>query len=241
MNSYYWRLLEQANRNPQLLGPQLAVPQAPAGHQAHLIPTVLEQTPRGERAYDLWSRLLKSRIIFLSGGVEHMMADLIIAQMLFLDYEDPDGDIMLYVHSPGGSVESGLAIYDTIQFIRPDVSTICLGMAASMGAVLLASGAKDKRYALPHARVMIHQGSAGAPHSTPSDLEIWAREVLHSKTTMNKILARHTGQPVERIERDTDRDYWMSAEEARDYGIVDRVMTRQEHEQQTQVQTESMD
>jgi ATP-dependent Clp protease protease subunit len=229
MERRHWRILEEANRNPQAYGLSNI-----------WMPTIHEQTPRGERVYDVFSRLLISRIIFMMGPVEQVMADLIIAQMLFLDYEDPDGDISLYVHSPGGSVESGLAMYDTMQFIRPDVSTICIGMAASMGAVLLASGAKDKRYCLPHARVMIHQGSAGVPHSAPSDIEIWAKEILHSKATLNQILARHTGQPVERIEKDTDRDYWMSAQEAQEYGLVDRVMTRQEHERQTEVQQESM-
>jgi ATP-dependent Clp protease protease subunit len=231
MHRHYWRILEEANKNPQ------------TGHvaqyESYLVPTVLEQTPRGERGMDIWSRLLKSRIVFLSGTVQPVMADLIIAQMLFLEYEDPDGDIMLYVHSPGGHVESGLAIYDTMQFIKPDVSTICVGMAASMGAVLLAAGARDKRYCLPHARVMIHQGSAGIPHATPSDIEIYAREILHSKVVLNEILARHTKQPVDKVAHDTDRDYWMSAQEARDYGIVDRVMNRQEHEQQQQVQADS--
>jgi ATP-dependent Clp protease protease subunit len=231
MHRHHWRVLEEANKNAQT---------AHAGQlENYLVPTVLEQTPRGERGMDIWSRLLKSRIVFLSGTVQPVMADLIIAQMLFLEYEDPDGDIMLYVHSPGGHVESGLAIYDTMQFIKPDVSTICVGMAASMGAVLLAAGARDKRYCLPHARVMIHQGSAGIPHATPSDIEIYAREILHSKVVLNEILARHTKQPVDKVAHDTDRDYWMSAQEARDYGIVDRVMNRQEHEQQQQAQADS--
>lgn len=221
MHPRHWRALENANRDENLWG-----------HGNYLVPVVVEQTARGERSYDIWSRLLKSRIIFLSGPVEPQMADLIIAQLLFLEYEDPDGDVNLYVHSPGGHVESGLAIYDTMQFIRPEVSTICVGMAASMGAVLLASGTPGKRYCLPHARVMIHQGSAGIPRSTPSDIEIYAREILKSKEILNEILARHTGQDLERISRDTDRDFWMSAEDAREYGIVDRVMTRSEHEQQ---------
>jgi len=202
---------------------------------------VVEQTPRGERAYDIYSRLLKSRIIFLGGEVHDMMADLIIAQMLFLEYEDPDGDIMLYVHSPGGSVEAGLAIYDTIQFIKPDVSTICMGMAASMGALLLAAGAKGKRYCLPHARVMIHQVSAGVPFSQGTDVEIRAREILRYKALLNEILARHTGKSVDDITRDTERDYFLSAEQAREYGLVDRVMSRQEHAQQQQVHQESME
>lgn len=221
MNRSHWSLLEQANKNPQL-----------AQQESYLVPTVLEQTPRGERGMDIWSRLLKSRIVFLSGAVEHHMADLIIAQMLFLEYEDPDGDIMLYVHSPGGYVESGMAIYDTMQFIKPDISTICVGMAASMGAVLLAAGTKGKRFSLPHARIMIHQGSAGIGHATPSDIEIHAREILHTKAMLNQVIAQHTGQPVEKVQRDTDRDYFMSAEEATAYGLVDRVMSRSEHEQQ---------
>ena len=227
MNRHHWKVLEEANKQPQLWAPEHAW-----GGQNYLVPTVLEQTPRGERGMDIWSRLLKSRIIFCAGPVEHHMADLIIAQLLFLDYEDPDGDIMLYVHSPGGYVESGMAMYDTMQFIKADVSTICVGMAASMGAVLLTSGAKGKRFCLPHARVMIHQGSAGIGHATPSDIEIHAREILHTKAMLNEVLARHTGQTVEKVTRDTDRDYFMSAQEAVEYGLVDRVMTREAHEQQ---------
>jgi len=179
--------------------------------------------------------------VFLSGEVHDAMADLIIAQMLFLEYEDPDGDIMLYVHSPGGSVDAGLAIYDTIQFIKPDVSTICMGMAASMGALLLGAGAKGKRYCLPHARVMIHQVSAGVPFSQGTDVEIRAREILRYKALLNEILARHTRKPVEQVTRDTERDYFMSANEAREYGLVDRVMSRSEHEHQQQVQAASME
>jgi ATP-dependent Clp protease, protease subunit len=198
----------------------------------HLVPMVVEQTARGERAYDIFSRLLKSRIIFLSGPIDDAVADLIIAQFLFLEAEDPDGDIDLYIHSPGGIVEAGLAIYDTMQFIRPDVSTICMGMAASMGALLLAAGAPGKRFALPHSRIMIHQVIGGIPQSQASDIEITAREILHNKTTLNGILAHHTGQPVEKIERDADRDYWMSGEEARAYGMVDKVMTREDHRNQ---------
>jgi ATP-dependent Clp protease, protease subunit len=191
---------------------------------------VVEQTARGERAYDIYSRLLKSRIIFLSGPIDDAVADLLIAQFLFLEAEDPDGDIDLYIHSPGGYVEAGLAIYDTMQFIRPDVSTICMGQAASMGAVLLAAGTQGKRFALPNSRIMIHQGSAGIPQSTPSDIEIHAREILRYKTVLTEILARHTGQPVEKVERDADRDYFLSAEEAVGYGIVDKVMTRSDHQ-----------
>ena len=198
----------------------------------HLVPMVVEQTARGERAYDIFSRLLKSRIIFLSGPIDDAVADLIIAQFLFLEAEDPDGDIDLYIHSPGGIVEAGLAIYDTMQFIRPDVSTICMGMAASMGALLLAAGAPGKRFALPHSRIMIHQVIGGIPQSQASDIEITAREILHNKATLNEILARHTGQAVEKVERDADRDYWMSGEQARGYGMVDKVMTREDHRNQ---------
>ncbi len=221
MHRRHWKTLEEANQNPQLWMPD-----------NHLVPVVVEQTARGERSYDIYSRLLKSRIIFFSGVVEPVMTDLIIAQLLFLEYEDPDGDIMLYVHSPGGSVEAGLAVYDTIQFIKPDVSTICVGQAASMGAIMLSCGTKGKRYCLPHARVMIHQGSAGIPQSQPSDIEIWAREILRYKVILNDILSRHTGQPVEKVQRDTDRDYFMSATEAVEYGIVDHVMSRASHEEQ---------
>jgi ATP-dependent Clp protease protease subunit len=195
----------------------------------HLVPMVVEQTARGERAYDIFSRLLKSRIIFMSGGIDGAVADLIIAQMLFLEAEDPDGDIDLYIHSPGGLVEAGLAIYDTMQFIRPDVSTICMGMAASMGALLLAAGTPGKRYALPNSRIMIHQVIGGIGQSQASDVEITAREILRSKQRLNEILAQHTGQPLEKVERDADRDFWMSPEEARAYGMVDRVMTREDH------------
>jgi ATP-dependent Clp protease protease subunit len=201
--------------------------------RSHLVPMVVEQTARGERAYDIYSRLLKSRIIFLSGPIDDAVADLLIAQLLFLEAEDPDGDIDLYIHSPGGYVEAGLAIYDTMQFIRPDVSTICMGQAASMGAVLLSAGTLGKRFALPNSRIMIHQGSAGIGQSTPSDIEIAAREILRGKVVLQEILARHTNQPVEKIERDYDRDYWMSAEEAAAYGIVDKVMSRSDHQAQT--------
>lgn len=220
MNRHYWRVLEQANSYPEQWTPP----------RNHLIPTVVEQTARGERAYDIYSRLLKSRIIFLAGEVHDMMADLIIAQLLFLEYEDPDGDIMLYIHSPGGAVDAGLAMYDTMEFIKPEVSTICMGMAASMGALLLAAGAKGKRYCLPHARVMIHQVSAGVPFGQGTDVEIRAREILRYKALLNEIMARHTGKTVEQVTKDTERDYFMSAKEALAYGIVDRVMTRTEHE-----------
>lgn len=218
MHSKYWKILEEANRREQ------------AGVYNHLVPMVVEQTARGERAYDIYSRLLKSRIVFLSGPIDDPVADLIIAQFLFLESEDADGDIDLYIHSPGGHVNAGLAMYDTIQFIKPDVSTICMGMAASMAATLLAAGAKGKRYALPHAEVMIHQVSAGVQFSQATDIEIHARHILKMKHRLNLILAHHTGQPVERVEQDTERDYFMSAEEAMAYGLVDKVMTRETHE-----------
>jgi ATP-dependent Clp protease protease subunit len=195
---------------------------------AHLVPMVVEQTARGERAYDIYSRLLKSRIVFLSGPVDDAVADLVIAQLLFLSHEDPDADIDLYIHSPGGSVDAGLAMYDTMQFIKPDVSTICMGIAASMGALLLTAGAPGKRYCLPHARMLIHQLIGGIPMSQATDIEIHAREMLRRKKDLNEILARHTGQPIEKIDRDTDRDYWMSGEEAVAYGLIDKVMSRED-------------
>jgi ATP-dependent Clp protease protease subunit len=196
--------------------------------KSHLVPMVVEQTARGERAYDIFSRLLKSRIVFLSGEVHDAMADLVIAQLLFLASEDPDADIDLYSHSPGGSVDAGLAMYDTMQFIKPDISTICMGVAASMGALLLAAGTPGKRYCLPHARVLIHQLSGGIPMSQGTDIEIHAREMLRRKRQLNEVLALHTGQPYDKIDRDTDRDYWMSPEEAVAYGLVDKVMSREE-------------
>jgi ATP-dependent Clp protease protease subunit len=187
---------------------------------------VVEQTPRGERSYDIYSCLLKNRVIFLREEIEASMADLLIAQMLFLEYEDPDADIGLYIHSGGGSVDAGMAIYDTMQFIKPDAATTCMGMAASMAANLLAAGAKGKRYVLPHARVMIHQVSCGIPRLPGTDLEIQAREVLRSKLVINELLARHTGQPLATISRDTERDFYMSASEAVAYGMADRVLCR---------------
>jgi ATP-dependent Clp protease protease subunit len=220
MNSKYWRILEQAQREEMASG-------RPSGH---LVPYVVEQTARGERSYDIFSRLLKSRIVFLAVPIDDTVANLVIAQLLFLEAEDADGDIDLYIHSPGGHVNAGLAIYDTIQFIKPDVSTICMGLAASMGALLLCAGAHGKRYALPHSQVLIHQPSGGIQYSQATDIEIHARNILQLKHTLNQILARHTGQPLERIERDTDRDYYMSAEEACAYGLVDKVMTRESHQ-----------
>ncbi|WP_109079933.1 ATP-dependent Clp endopeptidase proteolytic subunit ClpP [Aggregatibacter aphrophilus] len=190
-----------------------------------VIPMVIDQTSRGERAYDIYSRLLKDRVIFLSGEVEDNMANLIVAQLLFLESEDPDKDINLYINSPGGSVTAGMAIYDTMQFIKPDVRTLCVGQACSMGAFLLAGGAAGKRGALPHARVMIHQPLGGF-RGQASDIQIHAQEILKIKSTLNERLAFHTGQPIETIEKDTDRDNFMSAEEAKNYGLVDEVFTK---------------
>src|SRR3954464_1827416 len=189
----------------------------------NLIPMVVESTNRGERAFDIYSRLLKDRIIFLGTPVDDQIANVIIAQMLFLAHEDPDQDIKLYINSPGGVVYSGLAIYDTMQMIKPDVATFCMGMGASMAAVLLAGGAHGKRYALPNARVMIHQGSAGFRGNVP-DIEVAARETLNLTTKLTQILADHSGQPFDKVKRDTERDYYMTAAEAKDYGIVDEVL-----------------
>jgi ATP-dependent Clp protease, protease subunit len=188
-----------------------------------MIPMVIEQSGRGERAYDIYSRLLKERVIFLVGPVEDMGANLIVAQLLFLESENPDKDISLYINSPGGSVTAGLAIYDTMQFIKPEVSTLCVGQAASMGAFLLAAGAKEKRFCLPNSRVMIHQPSAGF-QGQASDIEIHAKEVMGLKKKLNELMAKHTGQPVDRVEKDTDRDNFLSAEDARAYGLVDKIL-----------------
>jgi ATP-dependent Clp protease protease subunit len=184
---------------------------------------VVEQTARGERAYDIYSRLLKERVIFIVGPVEDYMANLVVAQLLFLESENPEKDVALYINSPGGSVSAGLAIYDTMQFIRPDVSSICIGQAASMGAVLLAGGTKGKRYALPHSRIMIHQPSAGF-QGQASDIDIHAREVLETRERINRILAKHTGQSIEKIKVDSDRDNFMGGESAVQYGIIDHVL-----------------
>jgi ATP-dependent Clp protease, protease subunit len=189
-----------------------------------LVPMVIEQTNRGERAYDIYSRLLKDRIIFLGTPIDDHVANLMIAQMLFLEADDPEQDIFLYINSPGGYVTSGLAIYDTMQYIRPDVSTICIGQAASMGSLLLTAGAKGKRYSLPHARIMIHQ-PAGGFQGQATDIEIQAREILRIKEALDTIMAKHTGQDLERIKRDTDRDFFMSGEQAKEYGLVDDVIT----------------
>lgn len=186
---------------------------------------VVEQTNRGERSYDIYSRLLKDRIIFLSGEVNDTMADLIVAQLLFLEAEDPNKDIQLYINSPGGSVSSGFAIYDTMNYIKPDVSTICIGMAASMGAFLLASGAKGKRFALSNSDIMIHQPSGGA-QGQASDIQINAEKILKIRHKLNEILAERTGQDLEKIERDTDRDYWLNSQEAKDYGLIDKVIEK---------------
>ena len=191
----------------------------------NLVPMVVEQTARGERAYDIYSRLLKERVIFIVGQVEDHMANLVVAQLLFLESENPDKDIALYINSPGGSVSAGLSIYDTMQFIKPDVSTMCVGQAASMGAVLLAGGAKGKRYALPHSRMMIHQPLAGF-QGQASDIDIHAREVLETRDRLNRILSKHTGQTVEKIGRDTERDNFMGGDAAVAYGLIDRVMER---------------
>ncbi|AUS98062.1 ATP-dependent Clp endopeptidase, proteolytic subunit ClpP [Clostridium thermosuccinogenes] len=190
-----------------------------------LVPYVIEQTNRGERSYDIFSRLLKDRIIVLSDEINDVTASLVVAQMLFLEAEDPDKDIQLYINSPGGSVSAGFAIYDTMQYVKPDVSTICVGMAASMGAFLLAAGAKGKRFALPNSEIMIHQPLGGA-RGQATDIKIHAEQILRIKHNLNVILSERTGQPLEKIERDTDRDFFMSAEEAKAYGIVDEVMIR---------------
>ncbi len=192
-----------------------------------LIPMVIEQSSRGERAYDIYSRLLKDRIIFLGSAMNDEIANLLIAQLLFLESEDPDKDINFYINSPGGLVTAGLAVYDTMQYIKPDIATVCIGQAASMGALLLTAGTKGKRYSLPNARILIHQPMGGF-QGQASDIEIQAREILRMKDTLNQILVRHTGKTLEQIQRDTDRDYFMSAEEARDYGIIDHVIANRE-------------
>jgi ATP-dependent Clp protease protease subunit len=201
------------NRNPALDTEMLG-----------LVPMVVEQSGRGERSYDIYSRLLKERVIFMVGPVNDQMANLIVAQLLFLESENPDKDISLYINSPGGSVSAGMAIYDTMQFIKPDVSTLCTGMAASMGAFLLAAGAKGKRFSLPNSRIMIHQPSGGS-QGMASDIEIQAREILYLRTRLNGIMAERTGQTIEQIAKDTDRDRFMSADEASEYGLIDKVLT----------------
>ncbi len=190
-----------------------------------LVPIVVEQTGRGERAYDIYSRLLKDRIIFIGTPIDDMVANLVIAQMIFLEGEDPDRDINLYVHSPGGMVTAGLAIYDTMQFVKPNVATLCMGHAASMAAVLLAAGTKGKRSALPNSRIMIHQ-PLGGTQGQATDIEIYTREMLKMKDQLNGILAKHTGRPIEQLERDTDRNYFMSAQESKDYGLIDEIIDK---------------
>lgn len=196
---------------------------------SHLIPIVVEQTSRGERAYDIYSRLLKDRIIFLGGPIDDNVANLVIAQLLFLEAEDPDKDIHLYINSPGGVITAGMAIYDTMQYIRPNVSTICLGQAASMGSFLLASGAKGKRFALPYSRIMIHQPLGGI-QGQATDIDIHAREILRMKQILNELISKHTGKPLEKVEVDTERDYFMSADQAREYGIIDEVILARKKE-----------
>jgi len=189
----------------------------------NLVPMVVEQSARGERAYDIYSRLLKERVIFIVGPIEDHMANLVVAQLLFLESENPDKDVSIYINSPGGVVTAGLAIYDTMQFIKPDVSTMCIGQAASMGALLLAAGADKKRYALPHSRVMIHQ-PLGGYQGQASDIDIHAKEILKMRDSLNRILHKHTGQPMKTIEKDTDRDFFMGAEDAQKYGLIDEVL-----------------
>jgi ATP-dependent Clp protease protease subunit len=190
-----------------------------------MVPIVIEQSGRGERAYDIYSRLLRERVIFLVGPVNDQTANIVVAQLLFLESENPDKDVSLYINSPGGSVSAGLSIYDTMQFIKPDVSTLCMGMAASMGAFLMAAGTKGKRFALPNSRIMIHQPSGGA-QGQASDIEIQAREILKLRESLNQILAERTGQPLEKIRLDSERDFFMSAEEAKGYGLVDQVIAK---------------
>lgn len=190
-----------------------------------MVPMVIEQSGRGERAYDIYSRLLRERVIFLVGPVNDQSANLVVAQLLFLESENPDKDISFYINSPGGSVSAGMSIFDTMQFIKPDISTLCMGLAASMGAFLLAAGAKGKRFALPNSRIMIHQPSGGA-QGQATDIEIQAREILKLRESLNSILAERTGQPLERIRTDSERDYFMSSNEAKDYGLIDQVISR---------------
>lgn len=191
----------------------------------HLVPMVVEQTARGERAYDIYSRLLKERVVFIVGPIDDYMANLVVAQLLFLESENPDKDIHLYINSPGGVITSGLSIYDTMKFIKPDVSTMCIGQAASMGAFLLSSGTKGKRYCLPNSRVMIHQPSGGA-QGQATDIEIQAREILYLRERLNKMLSEHTGQTIEKISNDVERDYFMNAEQAKTYGLIDQIIDK---------------
>ena len=212
--------------NLPLINSQMSYGQISSGlNVQNVIPMVVEQSSRGERAFDIFSRLLRERIIFLGTPIDDMVSNLVVAQLLFLEAEDPDKDIFLYINSPGGSVTAGMAIYDTMKHIRPKISTICVGLAASMGAFLLSAGEKGKRLSLPHARIMIHQPLGGA-QGQATDIAIMAKEILYHKSRLNQLMAEHTGQPLERIERDTDRDFFMSAEEAKEYGLVDQVIVR---------------
>ncbi len=205
----------------------------PDAQALNLVPMVVEQTSRGERAYDIYSRLLKERVVFMVGPVEDHMANVIIAQLLFLEAENPDKDIHFYINSPGGGVSAGMAIYDTMQFVKPDISTMCVGQAASMGALLLAGGAKGKRFCLPHSRVMIHQPLGGF-QGQASDIDIHAREILRIRDRLNRVLADHTGQPLEKVAQDTDRDRFMGGEEAVEYGLIDAVLSRRNPITQTE-------
>ncbi|WP_277865308.1 ATP-dependent Clp endopeptidase proteolytic subunit ClpP [Candidatus Synechococcus calcipolaris] len=231
LESRYFHPLSSSLTGPSVVIPN-GYPQIQANSQANIVPMVVEQSGRGERAFDIYSRLLRERIIFLGGsggsgrGIDDTVADSIVAQLLFLDAEDPERDIYLYINSPGGSVTAGMAIYDTMKHVRPDVCTLCFGLAASMGAFLLSGGTPGKRMALPHSRIMIHQPLGGA-QGQAVDIEIQAREILYHKRKLNQLLASHTGQPMERIETDTERDFFMSADEAKAYGLIDQVVNRQ--------------
>lgn len=199
----------------------------PTSYSSHLVPIVVEQTARGERSYDIYSRLLKNRIVFLGDAIDDVVANLIIAQLLYLEQEDPDKDIDLYINSPGGSTTDALAIYDCMQLVKPDVSTICMGMAASGGALLLCGGAKGKRFALPYSRIMIHQPWIKGIGGQATDIDIHAKEILKTRKTLNEIIADHTGQPFDKVEKDTDRDYYMTSQEAVDYGVIDKIISRE--------------
>ena len=199
----------------------------PTSYSSHLVPIVVEQTARGERSYDIYSRLLKNRIVFLGDAIDDVVANLIIAQLLYLEQEDPDKDIDLYINSPGGSTTDALAIYDCMQLVKPDVSTICMGMAASGGALLLCGGAKNKRFALPYSRIMIHQPWIKGIGGQATDIDIHAKEILKTRKTLNEIIADHTGQPFDKVEKDTDRDYYMTSQEAVDYGVIDKIISKE--------------
>ena len=218
---------EQSSPAPHAIRMSVS-PDGPPAISNFIIPTVIEQTHRGERGWDIFSRLLKDRIIFLGMAVDDQIANIVIAQLLFLESEDPDKDIMLYINSPGGMVTAGMAIYDTMQYVRPDVATFCMGQAASMGAFLLAAGTKGKRYSLPHSRILIHQPLGGFSGQA-TDVDIHAREILRTRDNLNQLLVQHTGQSIERIKNDTERDYFMSPAEAKEYGLVDEVIEHKDH------------